>query len=176
MGGYPDLHEWGQEAPNIVHYTREGDEYHMHCDGECRNADSYRKGRRIASSFLYCKVAEEGGATLFTRSGIKVVPKARDFLFFGYKLDGDSCAACRHRTRPSPHSTARPQPSVALGGGCRWGMTSEFFRPTRMDRGLTEHSGCPVRKGDKWLLAQWYREGTRPRDEEQDHDWRNVGI
>lgn len=29
-----------------------------------------------------------------------------------------------------------------------------------MDDGLTEHSGCPVREGKKWVITQWMREGV----------------
>ena len=30
----------------------------------------------------------------------------------------------------------------------------------RMDNGHTEHSGCPLREGSKWVATQWYREGV----------------
>ena len=36
------------------------------------------------SSLAYCLTAEKGGYTLFTRVGLKVVPKRRQLLFFGY--------------------------------------------------------------------------------------------
>ena len=26
-----------------------------------------------------------------------------------------------------------------------------------MDRGHTEHSGCPLRKGRKWIATMWFR-------------------
>lgn len=29
----------------------------------------------------------------------------------------------------------------------------------RMDDGSTEHSGCPLREGRKWIATMWYREG-----------------
>eukprot|EP00040_Diaphanoeca_grandis_P014683 m.74626 g.74626 ORF g.74626 m.74626 type:complete len:504 (+) comp24682_c0_seq1:172-1683(+) len=29
-----------------------------------------------------------------------------------------------------------------------------------MDTGKSEHSGCPVTKGKKWIATQWYREGV----------------
>ena len=29
-----------------------------------------------------------------------------------------------------------------------------------MDDGLTEHSGCPVAEGSKWIATQWMREGV----------------
>lgn len=34
-----------------------------------------------------------------------------------------------------------------------------------MDEGYTEHSGCPVLEGEKWISTIWMREGvTRERD------------
>ena len=28
-----------------------------------------------------------------------------------------------------------------------------------MDKGHTEHTGCPIREGTKWIATMWYREG-----------------
>ena len=42
--------------------------------------------------------------------------------------------------------------------------TATFFSDKgpdgRMDDGFTEHSGCPVREGDKWITTVWMREGV----------------
>jgi len=54
---------------------------------------------------------------------LEVVPKRRQMLFFGYKLQD------------------------AEGGF------------PRMDDGRTEHTGCPLREGQKWIATMWYREG-----------------
>lgn len=108
----------GQEPINAVYYKDWEDQYRPHCDGEC-NGGRYSPGRRIATSLTYCAVADKGGYTMFTRSAIKVVPKARQMLFFGYKINGRA----------------------------------------HMDDGLTEHTGCPLREGRKWIATQWYREG-----------------
>ena len=120
----------GQEPLNSVYYKDWDDQYRPHCDGECHGG-AYRKGTRIATSLTYCKVAQKGGYTLFTRSGLKVVPRERDMLFFGYKL----------------------RPTVEGGA-------------FRMDPGYTEHSGCPLRKGTKWIATMWYREGMTA-----ENDW-----
>ena len=32
----------------------------------------------------------------------------------------------------------------------------------KMDNGLTEHTGCPLREGRKWIATMWYREGVDP--------------
>ena len=121
--GYTDLQEnAGQEPINAVYYRNSGDHYGAHCDGEC-NGGGYRRGHRIATSLVYCTVAEEGAYTLFTRSGLKMVPKPRQMLFFGYLLNMSTRA---------------------------------------MDDGHTEHSGCPLRRGKKWIATMWYREGVTP--------------
>ena len=32
------------------------------------------------------------------------------------------------------------------------------------DTGLTEHAGCPVREGEKWVATQWMREGVNTKE------------
>ena len=62
-------------------------------------------------------MADVGGYTLFSRTGLKVVPQRRQMLFFGYKLN----------------------------------PRAEGERP-KMDNGHTEHTGCPLREGRKWIV------------------------
>ena len=33
-----------------------------------------------------------------------------------------------------------------------------------MDTGYTEHSGCPIVKGEKWIATAWLREGVSAED------------
>ena len=121
VAGYEQLHENpGQEPVNAVFYKDYDDQYRAHCDGECHGGP-YREGKRIATALTYCETPEQGGYTLFTRSGLKVVPRKGTMLFFGYKLLGP-----------------------------------------KMDNGRTEHSGCPLRKGRKWIATMWFREGVTP--------------
>jgi len=116
VADYEELVEGeGQEPLNSVFYKDWDDQYRPHCDGECHGGP-YRHGSRIATSLTYCEVADKGGYTLFTRSNLKVVPRLRDMLFFGYKIQEEGS---------SP----------------------------RMDPGYTEHSGCPLRKGRKWIAT-----------------------
>jgi prolyl 4-hydroxylase len=122
---------------NAVVYKEAGDEYRPHCDGECYGAP-YKLGKRVATSINYCEVADSGGQTSFTQSAIKVVPSAHDLLLFAYKLPSSSGVG--NRTRAAPASSA----AEALA----------------MDNGFTEHSGCPLRSGRKWIATQWYREGV----------------
>ena len=85
VAGYDELVEGpGQEPINAVYYFNYGDEYRAHCDGEC-HGNPHRLGGRLATSLSYCIVPEAGGHTLFTRSALKVVPRPRQMLFFGYK-------------------------------------------------------------------------------------------
>lgn len=131
MANYTQLIENdGQEPVNAVYYKDYDDQYRAHCDGECHGG-RWREGQRIASALTYCQTAEEGGYTLFTRAGLKVVPRRRSMLFFGYKIN------------------------PASPGGL-----------PSMDAGLTEHSGCPLRRGTKWIATMWFREGVTP-----EKDW-----
>lgn len=133
VAGYDTLNEGlGQEPINAVYYKEYGDQYRCHCDGEC-NGGPWREGRRIATSLTYCEAAKRGGDTLFTRSGLKVLPKPGQMLFFGYK------------------------------------MLSKHGKPL-MDTGHTEHTGCPLREGHKWIATMWFREGMSA-----ERDWASVG-
>ncbi len=120
VADYEELFEGeGQEPLNAVYYKDYDDQYRPHCDGECHGG-RYKRGRRIATSLSYCRVADKGGFTTFDRAGLKVVPRRGQMLFFGYKHNGP---------------------------------------PPTMDDGLTEHSGCPLREGEKWIATMWFREG-----------------
>ena len=121
--GYAHLQEGdGQEPVNAVYYKDNGDQYRPHCDGEC-GGGRYYLGSRLATGLSYCQVADQGGYTLFTRTGLKVVPKPRQMLFFGYMFNGAN-------------------------------------QGEAMDNGWTEHTGCPLRRGKKWIATMWYREGV----------------
>jgi len=124
IAGYDVQEGAGQEPINAVYYKDDGDQYRPHCDGECRG-NAYTLGSRVASSLTYCTIAERGGYTLFTRVGLKVVPKRKQMLFFGYFFNA---------------SDAKPG--------------------VPMDNGHTEHTGCPLHEGKKWIATMWYREGV----------------
>ena len=89
VAGYDVDEGVGQEPINAVYYYHDGDQYRPHCDGECHGG-MYSLGARVASSLAYCLTAEKGGYTLFTRVGLKVVPKRRQMLFFGYFFNGST--------------------------------------------------------------------------------------
>ena len=70
----------------------------------------------MATAVMYCKVAEEGGATTFTKSEVFIKPKNGSVTFFSY-----------------------------------WGPDG-LMDP----EALTEHSGCPVKKGEFGLYFDTY--------------------
>eukprot|EP00957_Ditylum_brightwellii_P144937 11039549-Ditylum_brightwellii.AAC.1 len=74
----------GQEPIKAVLYKDAGDEYHPHCDGPC-NGQQNQYGVRVVTSILYCQTSDGGGQTLFTRSGMMIMPWPRDLLLFSYK-------------------------------------------------------------------------------------------
>eukprot|EP00607_Mallomonas_marina_P004472 CAMPEP_0182438584 /NCGR_PEP_ID=MMETSP1167-20130531/85874_1 /TAXON_ID=2988 /ORGANISM="Mallomonas Sp, Strain CCMP3275" /LENGTH=385 /DNA_ID=CAMNT_0024632015 /DNA_START=222 /DNA_END=1378 /DNA_ORIENTATION=- len=108
----------GQEDFTIIQYNPT-DQYTPHCDGAC-DGERANTGGRVATAVLYCKVAEQGGATSFTKADVFVNPKVGMATFFSYRgPDG------------------------------------------LLDTGYTEHSGCPVIKGEKWAITFWMRTGVR---------------
>lgn len=108
----------GQEDFTIIQYNV-ADQYTPHCDGSCDGEAHVDKGR-VASSVMYCKVADEGGGTTFTNVDVFVKPTKGMATFFSYKDK-------------------------------KTGL---------MDDGDTQHSGCPVLAGEKWITTVWMREGV----------------
>lgn len=45
-----------------------------------------------------------------------------------------------------------------------------------MDEGYTEHSGCPVTKGEKWITTVWMREGVTAEEPSTLYDPQGVLI
>jgi hypothetical protein len=123
----------GQEDFTIIQYNP-SDQYTPHCDGGC-DGDPYNPGGRVATAVMYCKVADLGGATTFTKADIFVKPEKGTATFFSYKgHDG------------------------------------------KMDEGYTEHSGCPVIEGEKWITTFWMREGVSAEEPWMSFDPRGVKM
>lgn len=114
----------GQEDFTIIQYNV-ADQYTPHCDGSCDGEAHVDKGR-VASSVMYCKVADQGGGTTFTNVDVFVKPTKGMATFFSYKDK-------------------------------KTGL---------MDDGDTQHSGCPVLAGEKWITTVWMREGVS-----KEHNW-----
>jgi hypothetical protein len=160
----------GQEPLNSVYYKNLDDQYRPHCDGQCHGG-RYRKGERIATSLTYCAVADKGGYTMFSRTGLKVVPQIRQMLFFGYKLvrttpgHASPLAAQPNARTADPLRPVRSCADATCAVGCAARVRTqppavEDGMPL-MDKGHTEHTGCPLREGSsaKWIATMWYREG-----------------
>ena len=45
-----------------------------------------------------------------------------------------------------------------------------------MDDGYTEHSGCPVISGEKWITTAWLREGVTAEDNADLYDPEGIKI
>jgi hypothetical protein len=78
-----NMHPDGQEGFMVIQYGK-NDQYTPHCDGLC-DGTKYRKGGRVATAILYCKVADVGGGTTFTQSDIFLKPSKGMVTFFSYK-------------------------------------------------------------------------------------------
>lgn len=107
----------GQEDFTIIQYNVD-DQYTPHCDGSC-DESLHNSGGRVATAVMYCKVAERGGGTTFTKADVFIKPTKGQVTFFSYRGSDK-----------------------------------------KMDEGYTEHSGCPVLEGEKWITTMWMRDGV----------------
>merc|ERR1712151_498992 len=84
-----DIDEFGQEGLMSIQYEGRGvmekkpDRYMPHCDGDCSGLP-HKQGRRVATMVMYCTTPEIGGATNFMNSGVHVVARRGDGVFFSY--------------------------------------------------------------------------------------------
>lgn len=90
-------------------------------------------GNRIATMLIYLTDVAAGGATAFVNLGIAVKPRVGDALFW-YDL------------KPYEGSEAPEHFS--------------FWHQKRKADKLTEHVGCPVLMGSKWIVTKWIHERT----------------
>ena len=100
-------------------------------DGAC-DGHSHKTGGRVATALFYCKTADKGGSTTFTKSNVYIKPKNRTVAFFSYK---------------GPDGSKGLEKLIS--------SSANLMDPLQ----LTEHSACPVRKGEKWATAIWFRVG-----------------
>jgi len=92
--------------------------------------EEYLPGGRVATMVMYCQTATKGGGTTFTNANIFVQPQPGQASFFSY-----------------------------LGPPAD-GNSSSVKENRIMDDGLTEHSGCPIYEGEKWIVTLWMRLGV----------------
>mmetsp|Transcript_12449 Transcript_12449/g.40743 ORF Transcript_12449/g.40743 Transcript_12449/m.40743 type:complete len:543 (+) Transcript_12449:202-1830(+) len=112
----------GQEDLMAIQYHA-GQQYMLHCDGSC-DGTPFLPGGRLATLLMFCKDADDGGATTFPNAGAHVIPRAGDAVYFHFRA----------------------------GGGPKDGLLTEHWH--------TEHSGCEVRAGEKWVITFWLRDGV----------------
>ena len=89
-----------------------------------------------------------------------------------------SCDGTLHKTGGRVATAVMYCRTATLGGGTTFSKADIFVKPTngmatffsyrglagRMEDGFTEHSGCPVLEGEKWITTQWMREGVTEAD------------
>ena len=63
---------------------------------------------------------------------------------------------------PSAHASPAPTPRLFFG----YFFNGSTAVGVPMDDGHTEHTGCPLHDGKKWIATMWYREGVTA-----DKDW-----
>jgi hypothetical protein len=77
-----------------------------------------------------------------------------------------------------------------IGGGTTFTKADVFVKPKKndvtfftykgtdgkMDPGYTEHSGCPVVQGEKWITTAWLRQGVSAEDPWNDYDPSGIPI
>ena len=82
-----------------------------------------------------------------------VVPKPGQAALFSYR-GTDGAIGARAPPLALGDAAELPHPPP---------ISSSLFKGTT-DTGLTEHSGCPVKEGEKWVATQWMREGVNTKE------------
>ena len=121
-----------------------------------------------------------GLTTLFTGYDLGL-PGQEDFTIIQYNKDDQYVTHCDGACDGSKYNPGGRVASALLycqvaekGGGTTFIKADVFVKPKKnqavffsykgvdgvMDSGYTEHSGCPVREGEKWLTTLWMREGV----------------
>lgn len=99
---------------------------------------------------MYCGVPAKGGATYFTKTDILVRPVKGSATFFTYK-------GIQHD--PNSFNSEEVLTSNSKKND-KFKSISHYFDSSIMDDGYTEHSGCPVLEGEKWITTFWMRHGV----------------
>ncbi|XP_077553488.1 prolyl 4-hydroxylase subunit alpha-1-like [Haemaphysalis longicornis] len=89
------------------------------------------RGNRLATILLFLSDVRAGGATAFVELGLAVRPRAGDALFW---------------LNIEPYE----------GSDSPWDFP--FWHQKRAPDYRTEHVGCPVLRGSKWISTKWIRE------------------
>lgn len=114
-------------------------------------------------------------------TGMRLQPEGQeDFTVIQYNIDDQYTPHCDGTCDGSPHNPGGRVATAVLycqvaerGGGTTFSKADVFVKPEKgmatffsyrgpdhlMDSGYTEHSGCPVLEGEKWITTFWMRDG-----------------
>lgn len=126
------------------------------------------------------------------RTGYGISPEGQEGLTVIQYNPGDEYVPhCDGACDGRPHNSGGRVATTVLycmepgvGGGTTFSRADVFVRPRAgsavwfsymgadgvMDNGLTEHGGCPVVEGEKWIAAQWMRLGVTTDDSWENYD------
>ena len=130
--------------------------------------------------------------------GSELGPEGQEGLtIIQYDLDDEYTPHCDGDCTGAAHlMTGRVATAVLycqvaeLGGATTFTKSDIFVKPKRgmatfftykgknglMDDGYTEHSGCPVLRGEKWITTAWMREGVSQTDPWQAYDPNGIRL
>jgi len=118
-----------------------------------------------------------------SHTGLRLRPDGQeDFTIIQYNVADQYTPHCDGTCDNTPHLPGGRVATAVLychvaerGGGTTFTKADVFVKPEvgtatffsyknikdgRMDEGYTEHSGCPVLEGEKWITTMWMREGV----------------
>lgn len=132
-------------------------------------------------------------------AGFALEPAGQEeFTIIQYNVDDQYTPHCDGSCDGSMHHSAGRVATAVLyckvpeiGGSTTFTKADIFVKPTprmatffsykdlltgRMDDGYTEHSGCPVLEGEKWITTVWMREGVTAADPWDKYDPSGIEI